>query len=150
MGKQDKPNRRKREGLDDIDLQILAIKASCPESTIREIAKQVGRSPAAVCVRLQRIPEQKWIKDIRARLESLLPLAAENVAERLGDDDHRDRRDVAADKLLAGLGHFRSKHDLQHSGSVEVNEENVAEFLLNCDHQTYERISEKINAAKQD
>ena len=148
MGKPDKPNGRKREGLDEIDLQILAIKASNPEATMREIAKRVGRSPAAVCVRLHRIPEQDWIKDIRARLEALLPLAAENVAERLGDDDHSDRRDVAADKLLSGLGHFRSKHDLQHSGSTDVNEDNVVEFLLNCDHQAYERISEKINAAK--
>ncbi len=148
VGSGNKSNGRKREGLDDIDRQILEIKATNPDATLREIAKKIGITASTVCKRLKRIPDQPWIKDFSTKLDELLPLAVENMAERLGSND-AVRRDAGSDKILSGLGLLRNKHDHQHSGSLEVNEDNVVEYLLNCDFQTYEHIRERVNAGKQ-
>ena len=92
MAGKNKSNGRKRRGLDEIDRQILEIKAVEPDVTLREIAKRLDISASTVCMRLKRIPDQPWIKAFSTKLDELLPLAIENMAERLGSDDADRRR----------------------------------------------------------
>lgn len=110
----EQPEQQQVPELDPLDLQIIAIKADRPNTTIREIAELTKSTPTTVWRRLQKIGSSDWIKDARNECLALLPMAIAVYARRMGKGD--DESLAAARDLLFGLGVLKKQHKYEHSG----------------------------------
>lgn len=111
----DKPEKSPDPKWDDLDLQIVAIKARKPAAKLREISEETGSPPSTIWDRIQVIRKSDWFRDAVARAQSLAPKALDRVEDAI-DDRANERGDGMAMGVLTGLGVLSPKHKLEHSG----------------------------------
>jgi len=111
----DRPEKQHDPKWDDLDLQIVAIKARSPNAKLREISEQTGAPSSTIWDRIQVIRGSDWYRDAVARAQSLAPKALERVEDVI-DDRANERGDGIAMGVLTGLGILSPKQKHEHSG----------------------------------
>ena len=110
----DNCNPGNKSGMDKKDAQILAILAINPDATDTEIARQVGLHKGTVGRRRKKYPQTDWFQKTMAGLRGLCADGVNAIRNKIGDDPY------LAVKVLHGLGVLRTKHDLEHSGKIDI------------------------------
>ena len=124
-----KPKRQVKSSLDEKDAQILAILAVTPDATNKEIGESVGLKITAVWQRRKKYPQTDWFQKTMAGLRGLCADGVNAIRNKIGDDPY------LAVKVLHGLGVLRTKHDLEHSGKIDIKGSLLALESMSKDEQ---------------
>lgn len=128
--KLDKLDKGRKRKCDKKDAQILAVKVANPDATVREIAEQTGIPPSTVHYRLKDIPDTEEYQQAAKKCLGLMVYAAEVYERRLLGEDPQGLDLRAAHQLLTGLGLFGSKHTMELSGNVGIDDPSGITALL--------------------